>query len=302
MQNLPNALSDKLTIIITTSPIRSHPSTELLEHTMKTFGLVRGLLQCPKIIVCDGFILKPKVAKSNKRGFVDEDSARRYKLYIEALKSLLEVASKKSKLEHFQNCRLLELQDHHGFGWAVKRALDLVQTELIMVVQHDWAFINRISIDKVCEALLHYSEVKYVGMLTTGLEKHDKQVLAKFGFNIEPTEKFGPRLLPLLFWYDKTHICTTHYYKEFVLSWEACHNIQIKKGKFIEDILGQKMIADLKSEGFIAHQRYGTYVMFDGLPSIGHLHGRKYLTQNMRKECGWGERDYVHSRTEKDSV
>jgi len=49
-------LADLLTIVITTSPIKSHPSTELLEKTFGTFPLAGDefAYQCPKVIICDG--------------------------------------------------------------------------------------------------------------------------------------------------------------------------------------------------------------------------------------------------------
>jgi hypothetical protein len=48
------ALKDRLTVILTTSPVGSNPSTALLEHTLATFALAPGLQLCRKILVCDG--------------------------------------------------------------------------------------------------------------------------------------------------------------------------------------------------------------------------------------------------------
>lgn len=49
-------LAELLTIIVTTSPIRSNPSTELLERTFDTFQFAGSefAYDCPKVIVCDG--------------------------------------------------------------------------------------------------------------------------------------------------------------------------------------------------------------------------------------------------------
>lgn len=43
-----------LSIILTTSPTVSNPSTELIENIIESFGLVSSLLTCKLIIVCDG--------------------------------------------------------------------------------------------------------------------------------------------------------------------------------------------------------------------------------------------------------
>jgi hypothetical protein len=43
-----------LTIILTTSPVLSNPSTVVLETVVKSFNLVEKLIDCKLIIVCDG--------------------------------------------------------------------------------------------------------------------------------------------------------------------------------------------------------------------------------------------------------
>ena len=49
-------LEELLTIIVTTSPIKSNPSTEVLERTFATFhhGGRGFAFKCPKVIICDG--------------------------------------------------------------------------------------------------------------------------------------------------------------------------------------------------------------------------------------------------------
>ena len=55
LEDMP-PLSDLLTIVVTTSPIKSNPSTELLEKTLETFHHAgpEFAYQCRKVIVCDG--------------------------------------------------------------------------------------------------------------------------------------------------------------------------------------------------------------------------------------------------------
>ena len=53
--NSNKPLNELMTIIVTTSPIKSNPSTEVLERTFATFHHGGGaFFKCPKIIVCDG--------------------------------------------------------------------------------------------------------------------------------------------------------------------------------------------------------------------------------------------------------
>ena len=48
-------MEHSITVIITTSPVPSNPSIDLLERVLLSFQLIPGLSQAPKIIVCDGY-------------------------------------------------------------------------------------------------------------------------------------------------------------------------------------------------------------------------------------------------------
>src|SRR3990167_1966809 len=48
------SLADKVTIIVTTSPIKSNPRTHIIEQAEKGLFLVPSLRDCRKIIVFDG--------------------------------------------------------------------------------------------------------------------------------------------------------------------------------------------------------------------------------------------------------
>jgi hypothetical protein len=46
-------MQNKVTIVLVTSPIPSHPSTELVDGVIASFGLV-GMDKAPLIIIADG--------------------------------------------------------------------------------------------------------------------------------------------------------------------------------------------------------------------------------------------------------
>ena len=125
-------LASRLTVVITTSPANDHPRTELLEQVLGSFHYVEGLASCRTIVVCDGY----KVAKScNFRGGkVDEVRRSNYEGYKRSLRA--KIASKE-----WESIELLELQEHFGFGFAVREALTLVSTEYVCVIQHDRTFM-----------------------------------------------------------------------------------------------------------------------------------------------------------------
>ena len=73
-----------LTIIVTTSPVRSNPSTLMLEETFRGFSHVSGLQSCPKIVVCDGYVTT-KGKPHYKKGKITVDDALGYVDFIEAM-------------------------------------------------------------------------------------------------------------------------------------------------------------------------------------------------------------------------
>jgi hypothetical protein len=57
----------------------------------------------------------------------------------------------------------------------------------------------------------------------------------------------NPRLVPMVYWYDSTHLATTEYYKTVVFGrWKYGKQELVKKGGFIEDKLGQYQMCVLK--------------------------------------------------------
>jgi hypothetical protein len=49
-----DSVATKLTVIVTTSPVPSNPSTHMLQAVVESMALVPGLTSCRKLIVCDG--------------------------------------------------------------------------------------------------------------------------------------------------------------------------------------------------------------------------------------------------------
>ena len=87
---------------------------------------------------------------------------------------------------------------------------------------------------------------------------------------------------------------TTHarYYSDFVFNWKAFHGIGLKRGHFIEDILGQKYKTDIRTHGWRKCQHeYGTWILtaappVDGkeVPVLTHIDGRRYLDRAVVSE------------------
>ena len=97
----------------------------------------------------------------------------------------------------------------------MKRALEEVKTAFVMVVQHDRDFTRAVSAKTVLE-VMHDSKLPFVGFSTRATQNHarrcrDKGLIGQKDFEeaskpVFQNETFS--ILPLLVWYDSTHIAT----------------------------------------------------------------------------------------------
>ena len=182
-------LSELLTIIVTTSPIRSNPSTEMLEHTFDTFQFAgeEFAFECHKVIVCDGCRIveendnvsdingQPKIrvyanGKQNLRnGVATVDQSKNYQKFKAALHQICEEANTPSTTTRspFLNTKVVELDERHGYGFALRHALrHCVNTPYVCVIQHDRNFMKTTPIKEVVNAIIcdPMQQIKYVGM------------------------------------------------------------------------------------------------------------------------------------------
>lgn len=168
-------LEDLLTIIITTSPIKSNPSTEVLEKAMETFvnGGSEFAFKCRKVIVCDGVRTNDteghrvtrkhsNVKQAMRNGIVTSDQGESYKQYKRNLQRLCENATETSP---FYNAVVEELEERQGYGYALRHALrHCVSTQFVCVVQHDRTFMRATPVRETVEAMFRHPNIKYVGM------------------------------------------------------------------------------------------------------------------------------------------
>lgn len=76
----------EVTIVLTTSPCRSHPSTMLIEETVSSIARHAGASPATEtrlLVVCDG--VKVRAKSKFRSGQVDEDGAARYEAYLDRL-------------------------------------------------------------------------------------------------------------------------------------------------------------------------------------------------------------------------
>ncbi|KAK2072010.1 hypothetical protein P8C59_006388 [Phyllachora maydis] len=165
----PAPISSLLTVIITTSPTPSAPSTELLTAVFASFAAhAPALLACPVIVVLDAY---DRVAPRNrlKKGTVTPALAAAYAAYRRNVKALVCAAYRAPgapltatadaefglaptppathrvglALSATADARVVFVEPvaRLGFGLAVRSALRLADTPFVWVHQHDWALV-----------------------------------------------------------------------------------------------------------------------------------------------------------------
>ncbi|KAL3938916.1 MAG: hypothetical protein SGBAC_006259 [Bacillariaceae sp.] len=183
-------IEDILTLIVTTSPIKSNPSTELLERVFDTFpkGGHSFAYKCRKVIVCDGCRQRNETTtkkhnnfkQAMRNGIVNGDQFEKYTRFKHNLKKLCSSAREDSV---FWNTSVEELGTRHGYGFALRHALlECVSTPYVIVIQHDRTFMRHTPIEATLRTMWHnHRQVKYVGMSMRSNLMYRDQFGSKYG-------------------------------------------------------------------------------------------------------------------------
>lgn len=216
-------MRQQLTFVLTTSPSPVCPSTELVDLVLASLLEHAPACQsCHLVIVCDSAKLGTKLVF--RSGRVDEAAWTAYVEYKQRLQSRASADS-----FGFGSAEVVELAEHHGFGFAVHAALQHVRTRLVCVVQHDRALLRPVDLPEICDAMLSpTSRAAYVLLPTRATADYPHKMRVRLGerglrppaSSIEPhalaLPTAGRRLLPCLTYYDSTHVATTAFYLDFV--------------------------------------------------------------------------------------
>lgn len=274
-------LSSLLSIIIVTSAIPIHPSTEVIDCVLHSFNLVPELRGVPIFIMADapkqvlpdesavGATADPNIFK---RGVMTQSRFDNYRIYLQNLR--LRYASR-------PEVRIVELATYCGFAWAVKEALEShVHTPFVFVCQHDYVLTMRVPIRQLVLAMDHSHQadraataaaavvaadappgpINYVGFIhkrtqnylhtmhrnmPSDMRDHPLHRLFRAPTSLPSGNGEPPLLLcPLLFWYDKQHLASSRYYREVVL---AHPRLTAGPGRFVEDEFGVAQIEEVRA-------------------------------------------------------
>lgn len=281
-----------LTVVIQTSPIPSHPSTALLEALFRGFqNYADGVLESRVIILADGYEKIDGIeAENNKHGKISSESALRYQKHLEVLQA-------KVQNEEFPFCpkrsgsiELLLLPYRHGSARGVRAAFfeletkcqaPSIATRFVMVGQHDNFFVREAPVRQVVQAMQREPglgiEARCIHFLSTSTLNYLDKIERRYGLKLQlvrASANLPFPLVPLVFWYGRTHISTAEYFREYIFQ-KKCQTLQSKD--HLEELLGPAQLADILERGPTAQAEYGTYVLQTSETEdvIYHLSGRR---------------------------
>lgn len=195
------------TAIITTSPIPSHPSTEIIDETIKS---IRHHLDCDIIIGIDGIRLE------------QEDRRKDYEEYIRRLLW-------KCNFE-YKNVIPVVFDTHKHQSGMIKAILPMITTPLLLFMEHDTPLVTDDPIDfsylqeTLLEAKAHAIRLHYEAFIP---EPHKHLMIG------EPEND----LLKTAQWSNRPHIARVNFYRELMKFFSEDSNC------FIEDRLYGQLIS-----------------------------------------------------------
>lgn len=237
-------VAEMITVITTTNPIPSIPSTGHIYPSQKSLFRIPAFALCKKIIVFDG--IQP--------GF--EGRENDYEKYKKEILFWTETDP------YFSNTELIFCEKWIHLAGGIKEAIARVTTPYVFIHQHDFILMKDFDLNGVIATMEANENVKYVRLALPPANYHwlpyDPPVIDE--------HIVGPSFVPLcrhFEWSDNDHIAPTSYYREFVLP---------RCGHGPMEIYLDPALRHARSEvGTLCHPIFGTY-LYGGMKDGGYLY------------------------------
>lgn len=209
-----------ITVIIPTSPIPSHPSTEILDETIAN---IRKYTLAPIIIMADG---------------VHESLAHRTGDYEQYKMNILD------RLGEFKygECVLQTFTHHTHQAMMTSQVLADVKTPLVLFCEHDTSPIGNIPFDSICTVVRRKGDINYVrfNIFHEILSEHQYLMIDKkpqlYGNDIP--------LVRTLQWSQRPHIAKVNWYRDLLFTYMH------EKKTMIEDVMHSVVPTKYHALGF----------------------------------------------------
>lgn len=180
---------NQLTVLIPTSPIPCHPSTEILDETIAN---IRKYTESEIIIMTDG------VHRSL------EHRRKDYNGYIRNIEENIEIG-------YYGNAKIYFFNEHEHQARMTRRVLESVDTPLIMFCEHDTSPIGEIPFDSICNMVKFSPIVNCIrfNIFDRILQEHEYLMI---GSEVENGIQFQKTIQ----WSQRPHIAKNGWYKEIL--------------------------------------------------------------------------------------
>ena len=255
-------LEEKVSVLVTSSPIPSHPSPELILSTIESLHFL-GIVPSVRIyVLLDG--IRPSLRNRMTRSS-----------YSEYERNLREISSK------LNNLQILSRSRWGHISQTLRMGLAQISTDYVLVIQHDMPFVREVDLHSLVDQMDNNRELKHVRFnlrenLPSGADgtysyRREGRIFDRSSFFSEWSPSHGHATIPLiktLCWSDNNYLCKTEYLKETVLK-------PIGKTKLAPE-WPMNRVSDKET-----HRILGTFVYGrpGDPPVIGHLDGRNYEKQ-----------------------
>lgn len=208
-------MSDLITVLVSTSPIMSHPSTHLIEATIKSIRW--HLPESPIFIMADGVREEQLHLKEN------------YRLYRSDLVTKM--------LMKWENVMILPFPEFTHQAVMTIKALELVKTPLILFVEHDTPLMDRPIDWELLTATANAGVSNHIRLHYDETIHMDHEYLTR--------GRLTPHLIKTVQWSQRPHLANRNWYGNLLLE-----HFNPQSRTFIEDkIYGVVVEAPWESYG-----------------------------------------------------
>ena len=250
----PSPKKEDITVIISASHLDSHPEITFIKEVIESLDLTGLSENTPVLLSHDQ--LKPGI-----EGY--DDKQKSYEEYFANLEQYVKTSPR--------NLQIVKAPEWGHLTRSLKNAVSLVETEYMLVLQHDIHIRREIPVAKMLKLMKKYKRIKHlrfnvrknfpIFMWWDGYCKDGKCLFGEEEYD-------GVKLCVTPAWSDQNHLATKEYYENVVFP--DCTN---DDGELIYDFMENRLNGMCHHN----HSRYGTYIYGEyGAPRTSrHSDGRK---------------------------
>lgn len=241
---LPETPDDLITVVVTTSPVPSHPSTDHIEQTIASIR--ESLPTAEIVVVADG--VRPEQA----------DRTEAYETYLSRLLWLCNF--------QWSNVVPVVLPEWGHQANATRAAMQFVDTPLLLFIEHDTPLVGDIPWAGLCDAVQEGTANAI--RLHQDVEIHPDH--ERVMLDDEPKNIGGVPLRRTAAWWQRPHLASTAFYRRILERFPASSRTMI------EDVLYGVVWSDWEDYGEVGWDQWRIWIYQpDGdMRRSGHLDSR----------------------------